>query len=200
MPPVFSLMMARPLMVMPLLHRVIPRRGHLAAGIVGAVAGHVDDPAHGGEAGGGELRHGIIDAVADRRAAGGGARRVEQDLGEFGGPLAVADHHPFRDHGLLIGSRPFDEAERNGPVRARLNGLQELRTGHRLGVAAALQLEIRRRRCCAIRRRRERSRRRPSASAHARAPAVIARPRTPPPATRQNEPPVPHGRRAFMLK
>ena len=135
--------------------------------IVAAVAGHVDDPALGSDAVGLDWRDGEIDP---RRSRCGPRRTVARRArsGEFGGSLAIADHHPFRDHGQSIGSCPFEEAQGDRPVRARLNGLHEPGIRHGCGVASALELEllivdtaryIRRERDCDVDRLRARHRR-----------------------------------------
>jgi hypothetical protein len=94
------------------------------------------------DAAGLELRDGEIDTGANRGEAREGPWCIEQDLGEFGGSLAIVDPHPFRDHGSLIGSCPFEEAQDDGPMRARLNGLHELGICHGCSIASALKLEF----------------------------------------------------------
>ena len=56
--------------------------------------------------------------------------------------MRIADDGPVDDEFLRDGTRPFDEAHRNAPGRARADGIEHLGVGDRRGVAVALQLEF----------------------------------------------------------
>jgi hypothetical protein len=89
-----------------------------------------------------ELRQGEIDAGADRSAAGKRARRRNQLRRELGGGFAVPDDRPIHHHDLLVGTGPFDEAQRDGAMGPGLDGGQDARIRHRRGIAFALQTEF----------------------------------------------------------
>jgi hypothetical protein len=68
--------------------------------VLDAVIGYVDGVAIGVERGAGELRHGRIDAAADRGSVRGGAWWLEDLRGKILGGGLVANHRPV-DDGLV---------------------------------------------------------------------------------------------------
>ncbi len=123
-------------------HRLVAGVAHRAAGVVGAVAGHVDDAPVGGGADLRQVGAAEIERGADGGAADESARRGEQRCREGGGALAVADHRPIGDHLLLLRPRPFDEADGDRAELAGGDGVQHARIGDGGGIALALQLEL----------------------------------------------------------
>src|SRR5262249_60854389 len=114
-----------------------------AAGIVGAVARHVDGAAPGFERRALELRHRELDAAADRSAVGERARDLEQLVAELTRAGGVLDDRPV-DHDLLrADARPFDEADRDPAVRTRPDGVHHLRFRECGRIAFAPRLDSR---------------------------------------------------------
>lgn len=88
----------------------VARRRHWFAGVVGAVAGHVDDPSRGCYAARSELCDRKIDAVANCRPSREGTWSGKQRFGELRCVLLVPDDRPLDNNYLLTGSRPLYEA------------------------------------------------------------------------------------------
>src|SRR4029077_3444566 len=90
--------------------RIVPGIADGTAGIVGAVAGDIDDAPGTCEGGALEALGGEIEPIADGRVTHERARR-RPDLGrDHGGAFTVADHGPVDHHLLLADAGPFDEA------------------------------------------------------------------------------------------
>ena len=93
--------------------RLVARVGDGAAIILGAVIRYVDGVAVGVERRAVELRHGKIDATADRGSARKGARRVDDLGGKILGGGLIANDGSVDDDLLLPVARPFHEADRD---------------------------------------------------------------------------------------
>src|SRR6516164_11701659 len=64
-------------------HGLIAQFGHIAPGIIGAVAGNIDGPAARAKWRAGKLGHSKFDGAADRSAIGERARRLQQAVAEI---------------------------------------------------------------------------------------------------------------------
>ncbi len=85
---------------------------------------------------------GELDAAADRGAVGERARRFQQLVAELARRAGAVDHGPV-DHDLLrADAGPFDEADRDLPVRPGADRVEHPRVGDRRRVALALQQEF----------------------------------------------------------
>jgi hypothetical protein len=73
---------------------------HIAAGIVGAVAGDVDGAASGLVGCAAQLARGEFDRAADRRAVHERSWRLKQAIAKTFGRLGIANHRPV-DHDPL---------------------------------------------------------------------------------------------------
>src|SRR5262252_9215322 len=93
--------------------RLVTRVDDGAADILGAVTRYVDSVAVGVERCTVELRHGKIDAAADRGSVAEGARCLDDLGGKIPGGGLVANDGPVDDDLLLTGARPFHEADRD---------------------------------------------------------------------------------------
>ena len=114
----------------------------VAAGIVGAVARHIDGAAHALEGSALELGHGEFEPGADRRAIRERARQFEHLIADLARRGRVADDRPVDDQLERACARPFDEADRDLAVRAGPDRLDHARIGQCRRVALALQLEF----------------------------------------------------------
>ena len=126
----------------PLPHRLVTRIGDRPAGIVGAVAGDVDNVPVGARLRGRKALHRKIDRAADRGAPDERARRCEDRRRKPTGILLVADHRPVGDDVLLPGARPLDKADRDCAGSPAADRREHARVGQCGRVALALQCEL----------------------------------------------------------
>ena len=106
-------------MIVPLATDIVAGGADVAARIVGAVAGNVDDVAGSAQRRVLELGLRELDAAADRGAVGEGARRFDDLIAEAARAAGAVDDRPV-DHLLLRPeARPFHEVERDLLIAGR---------------------------------------------------------------------------------